>query len=134
MNMPPMNSPPPGWDPLPSDNSGPTLWMRVEDIFHIRGRGTVLTGKLDGSGELRVGDTMHCDGVSWRVSGVEQFSKSLPVAQPGANIGVLLTKGPPSDMLRGCVVGFGAARADAGGQFGPSLGTTSQPKKRRWGR
>jgi translation elongation factor EF-Tu-like GTPase len=135
MNMPPTDSPPPGWD-LPSDSDGPTLWMRVEDIFHIRGRGTVLTGKLDGSGELRVGDSMHCDGVSWRVSGVEQFSKSLPVAQPGANIGVLLTKGPPSDRLRGCVVGFGAPGADvtSGGQFGPSLSAAQQPKKKRWGR
>jgi translation elongation factor EF-Tu-like GTPase len=133
MNMPPMDTPPPGWDTPPSDSGGIALWMRVEDIFHIRGRGTVVTGKLDGSGELRVGDTMHCDGVSWHVSGIEQFMKSLPVAQPGANIGVLLSSGPPGDMLRGCVVGFGAAGA-SGSQLGPSLGIAQDAKKKRWRR
>jgi len=136
MNMPPMDASPPGWDASSPDSDGPALWMRVEDVFHIRGRGTVVTGKLDGFGELRVGDTMHCDGASWRVSGVEQFRQSLPVAQPGASIGVLLGNGPPSDMLRGCVVGFGAAGASpqSGGQLGPSLGTTADPKKKRWRR
>ena len=143
MNMPPMDAPPPGWDTPPPgwdmpppDPNAPTLWMRVEDIFHIRGRGTVVTGKLDGIGELRVGDTMHCDGVSWKVSGVEQFSKSLQVAQPGAIIGVLLGNGPSGDMLRGCTVGFGVrgANLDSGGQLGPSLGTTADPKKKRWRR
>jgi translation elongation factor EF-Tu-like GTPase len=110
--------------------------MRVEDIFHIRGRGTVITGKLDGTGELRVGDTMYCDGVRWKVGGVEQFSKSLEVALPGALIGVLLGNGPSGDMLRGCVVGFGVSSTnlDSGGQLGPSLGTTADSKKRRWRR
>jgi elongation factor Tu len=110
--------------------------MRVEDVFHIRGRGTVVTGKLDGAGELRIGDTMHCDGVSWKVSGVEQFGKSLHVANPGTIIGVLLGNGPPGDMLRGSVVAFGARGAvpQSGGQLGPSLGTTVEPKKKRWRR
>ena len=136
MDMPPMDAPPPGWDASSPDSGGPALWMRVEDIFHIRGRGTVLTGRLDGVGELRVGDTMHCDGVSWRVAGVEQFAKSLPVAQPGANIGVLLSNGPPGDRLRGCVVAFGVpgASLQSGGQLGPSLGTPVEPKKKRWRR
>jgi translation elongation factor EF-Tu-like GTPase len=141
--MPPMDAPPPdwdapppGWDSSPADPHGPALWMRVEDVFHIRGRGTVVTGKLDGAGELRVGDTLHCDGASWKVSGVEQFRKSLQVAQPGAIIGVLLGNGPPGDMLRGRVVGFGARGANpgSGGQLGPSLGITVEPKKKRWRR
>lgn len=110
--------------------------MRVEDIFHIRGRGTVITGKLDGVGELRVGDTMHCDGVTWKVGGVEQFSKSLQVAHPGTVIGVLLGNGPSGDMLRGCVVAFGVrgANLDSGGQLGPSLGMSVEPRKKRWRR
>lgn len=136
MNMPPMDTPPPGWDTPPSDSGGPALWMRVEDIFHIRGRGSVVTGKLDGAGELRAGDSMQCDGVSWRVISVEQFAKSVQVAQPGAIIGVLLGGGPPADMLRGCVVGFGVPGASSqdGGQLGPSLGIAADGKKKRWRR
>jgi len=110
--------------------------MRIEDVFHMRGRGTVVTGRLEGDGELNVGDTMHCDGVSWYISGIEQFRKSLSNASPGANVGLLLGNGPPGDMLRGCVVGFGPAGANpvSGGQFGPSLGIVQDSKKKRWRR
>jgi translation elongation factor EF-Tu-like GTPase len=41
-------------DQIPSDQAwSPQLWMVVSDIFHIRGRGTVVTGLLEGDGELR---------------------------------------------------------------------------------
>jgi hypothetical protein len=162
MNMPPTDAPPPGWDSAQQDAAqpdaaptdaapadaapsgwdsaqpdagGPPCWMRVEDIFHIRGRGTVITGKLQGFTQLNRGDKVHCDGVSWLVSNIEMFAKSMSVAEPGSQIGVLLGGGPPGDMLRGCVVTFGPL--DGGPQFdtqmGPSLGIV-EPKKKRWRR
>ena len=156
MNMPPMDAPPPGWDApppgwddaappgwqdaapqdaAPQDAGGPPCWMRVEDVFHIRGRGTVITGRLQGIAQLKRGDKVHCDGVTWHVANIEMFAKSASVAEPGTNIGVLLGGGPPGDMLRGCIVTFGPL--DGGQQFdtqlGPSLGIV-EPKKKRWRR
>jgi hypothetical protein len=157
MNMPPMDAPPPGWDAAPEDAAppdapppgwdtaqqdgahqdagGPACWMRVEDVFHIRNRSTVITGRLEGVRQLKRGDKVHCDGVSWHVSSIEMFAKTTDFAEPGTNIGVLLGGGPPGDMLRGCVVAFGPL--DGGSQFdtqlGPSLGIV-EPKKKRWRR
>ncbi len=134
MNMPPMDEPPPGWDQAPPEGGGHATWMRVEDVFHIRGRGTVITGKLEGFGQLKRGDKVHCDGVTWTVSNIEMFAKSMSVAEPGNNVGVLLG-GPPGDMLRGAVVGFGPTGVAQGDQqLGPSLGTVVEPKKKRFGR
>lgn len=152
MTMPPMDAPPPGWDAAPSDAiptdavpvdagaaqpdaGGPPCWMRVDDVFHIRNRGTVITGKLQGFTQLSRGDEVHCDGVKWHVSSIEMFAKSMSVAEPGAQIGVLLGSGPPGDMLRGRMVTFGplggADQFDT--QLGPSLGIV-EPKKKRWRR
>jgi translation elongation factor EF-Tu-like GTPase len=118
MTIPPMESP------------GPQLWMHVADIFQIKGRGTVLTGQLQGSGFLAAGDTMVCDGQRWQVSAIEQFRAILQSAAPGANIGVLLKGGPPADMLRGRTVGFEpGAGAGASSQWTPLA-----PKKNRWRR
>jgi translation elongation factor EF-Tu-like GTPase len=116
--------------PPPMGSPEPQLWMHVADIFHIQGRGTVLTGQLQGSGLLNAGDTLMCEGQRWQVSAVEQFRAILQSAEPGANIGVLLKGGPPAGMLRGRTVEFqpGAA-AGAGAEWAPLT-----PKKKRWGR
>jgi translation elongation factor EF-Tu-like GTPase len=91
----------------PADGAGQAgAWMEVGDVFHITGRGIVVTGQLRGDVPLNVGDTMVCDGGHWEVSGIEQFRKTLTTAEPGANIGVLLKKGPPGDALRERVVAF----------------------------
>jgi translation elongation factor EF-Tu-like GTPase len=118
MTMPPMGSP------------GAQLWMHVADIFHIKGRGTVVTGQLQGSGFLTAGDTMVCDGQRWQVSAIEQFRAILESAAPGANIGVLVKGGPHADMLRGRTVEFeSSAAAGPSGEW-----TALAPKKKRWGR
>ena len=112
------------------------LWMTVEDIFHIKGRGTVLTGQLRGDGLLNSGDTVICDDQSWRIGGIEQFRAMRSSAAPGASIGVLLRDGPPADVLRGRTVQFVPAGADgtrgrgAASQTGPLI-SPDQPKKRR---
>jgi translation elongation factor EF-Tu-like GTPase len=64
--------------------------MTVEDVFAIRNRGTVATGRVE-SGTLRVGDTVQIDGtLDARVDAIEVFRKSIEEASVGDNIVVAL--------------------------------------------
>lgn len=116
--------------------ASPGLWMIVEDVFHIRGRGTVITGQLQGHGQLHVGDMVVCGDQSWKVAGIERFRAVLQVAEPGVNIGVMLGGGPPGQLLQGHTVQFtsksGAWHSDgpaSGPVFGPG---TPIPQKKKW--
>ena len=117
------------FSPFDSPDSG--LWMRVEDVFHIKGRGTVLTGRLDGTGELREGDMAACDGYASQVTRIEQFRAMVPVASPGASIGIMLRDNPPTDLIRGQTLQFTGSSGDAGP--GPQF-TVTPARKKRWGR
>jgi translation elongation factor EF-Tu-like GTPase len=78
--------------------------MTVEDVFVIRNRGTVATGRVE-SGTLRVGDTVQVDGtLDARVDGIEVFRKSIEEAQAGDNIGVLFRGLEKSQLNRGSVL------------------------------
>ena len=112
------------------DQIGSSLWMNVTDVFHIRGRGTVLTGKLDGQGQLNVGDYAVCEAGTWQVIKIEAFRAELETAAPGMNIGILLGSGPPTDKLRTTSVYFQPGKQ---GLMGPQI-TGIPQKKRRWGR
>jgi translation elongation factor EF-Tu-like GTPase len=115
----------------PMDSEGSQLWMTVDDAFRIRGRGTVVTGQLQGNGELSVGDTMTCNGQRWQVGGIEQFGAVLTAALPGWNIGVLVADENAAGSLRGWTVQFepGASPGGSQGQF-----TVLAPRKKRWRR
>ena len=63
--------------------------MTVEDVFVIRNRGGVATGRVEG-GTPRVGDTVQINGtLESRVDGIEVFRKSIDEAKADDNIGVL---------------------------------------------
>ncbi|MGC8461234.1 MAG: EF-Tu/IF-2/RF-3 family GTPase [Candidatus Dormibacteria bacterium] len=66
--------------------------MQVEDIFSIRGRGTVVTGKV-ANGKVTVGDTVRIGGNEYetecRVEGIEVFHATLTSAEVGMNVGIL---------------------------------------------
>jgi translation elongation factor EF-Tu-like GTPase len=63
--------------------------MMVEDVFVIRNRGGVATGRVEG-GTPRVGDTVQINGtLKSRVDGIEVFRKSIDEAKADDNIGVL---------------------------------------------
>jgi elongation factor Tu len=77
--------------------------MPIEDVFSIKGRGTVGTGRVE-RGMVRVGDEVEIVGLTPEVrktvvTGVEMFRKTLDVGQAGDNIGVLL-RGIEKDELR----------------------------------
>jgi translation elongation factor EF-Tu-like GTPase len=80
--------------------------MTAVDVFHLDGRGTVLTGRLEGYHQLNLGDIAVCEGQRWPVSQISQLQVSRTTADPGTDVGVLLRNGPPSDALRGKVVVF----------------------------
>ena len=82
--------------------------MPVEDVFSIKGRGTVVTGRVD-QGEVRMGDEIEIVGLKETprktvVTGVEMFRKILEVGQAGDNIGVLLRGVDRKDVERGMVL------------------------------
>jgi elongation factor Tu len=113
---------------MPPDGSGwPDPWMTISDVFHIAGRGTVVTGQLQGSVPLNVGDALVCEGARWQVAGIEQFRALLTTAMPGSNIGILLRNGPRGDVLRGRTVTFEPGDAAGSPLF-------DLPRKRRWRR
>lgn len=77
----------------------------VEDVFSIKGRGTVVTGQV-AAGRLAKGSTVRlvrADGSQRDVTviGVEAFRKLLDVAEPGTNVGLLLRDVGRDDVARG---------------------------------
>jgi len=86
--------------------------LTVEDVFVIRNRGVVATGRVE-SGTLRVGDTVQIDGtLEARVDAIEVFRKSIDEANVGDNIGVLFKGIEKSQLNRGSVL-------TAAGEFPP---------------
>ena len=82
--------------------------MPVEDVFSIKGRGTVGTGRVE-RGIVKVGDEIEIVGLSPEVrktivTGVEMFNKTLEQGQAGDNIGVLLRGVEKDDLERGQVL------------------------------
>jgi elongation factor Tu len=82
--------------------------MPIEDVFSIKGRGTVGTGRVD-RGVVKVGDEIEIVGLMPEVrktivTGVEMFNKTMDVGQAGDNIGVLLRGIEKDDLERGQVL------------------------------
>jgi elongation factor Tu len=79
-------------DPV-RDNDKPFL-MPVEDVFSIKGRGTVVTGRIE-RGTLNMNDAIEIVGLQddptpTVVTGIEMFHKQHPTAGAGMNVGLLL--------------------------------------------
>ncbi len=81
--------------------------MSVEDVFSIKGRGTVGTGRIE-RGQVKVGDEVEIVGLrdtrSTTVTGVEMFNKTLDSGQAGDNVGLLLRGVEKDELERGQVL------------------------------
>jgi elongation factor Tu len=94
--------------PEPQRETDKPFMMPVEDVFSIKGRGTVVTGRMD-RGVVKVGDPAEFVGlrekpISTTVTGVEMFHKLLDEGRAGDNLG-LLVRGIDRDQVeRGMVI------------------------------
>ena len=81
--------------------------MPIEDVFTIKGRGTVVTGRVD-RGIVKTGDNVEIVGLratqTCVVTGVEMFRKTLDSGEAGDNVGVLLRGIDRDDVERGQVL------------------------------
>ncbi|HEU4784651.1 MAG TPA: elongation factor Tu [Ktedonobacterales bacterium] len=82
--------------------------MPVEDVFSIKGRGTVVTGRIE-RGVVKVGDTIEIVGFTEApravtVTGVEMFQKTLDTGEAGDNVGCLLRGVERNEIERGQVL------------------------------
>jgi elongation factor Tu len=79
--------------PEPTRDLDKAFQMPVEDVFSIKGRGTVGTGRIE-RGQVKVGDEVEIVGLGetrkTTVTGVEMFNKTLDYGQAGDNVGLLL--------------------------------------------
>ncbi len=93
--------------PTPKRDIDKPFLMPVEDVFSIKGRGTVVTGRIT-RGKVKVNDTVEIVGLKESkktvVTGVEMFRKTLDEGQAGDNIGVLLRGVEKTDVERGQVL------------------------------
>jgi len=95
------------WVPIPQREVDKPFLMPVEDVFSIKGRGTVATGRVE-RGSAKVGDAVEIVGIKPNkpsvVTGIEQFQKTLDNAIAGDNVGVLLRGVEKDDIERGQVI------------------------------
>ncbi len=95
------------WIPLPVRAKDKPFLMPVEDVFSIKGRGTVVTGRVD-RGVVKVGDEIDIVGIKETrktvVTGVEMFHKLLNGAEPGDAIGCLVRGIEREEVERGQVL------------------------------
>ncbi len=94
--------------PDPTREIDKPFLMPIEDVFSIKGRGTVVTGRIE-RGVVNVGDNVEIVGLMEEnkktvVTGVEMFNKTLDTGQAGDNAGCLLRGIEKEDVQRGQVV------------------------------
>ena len=96
------------WIPTPTREVDKPFLMPVEDVFSIKGRGTVVTGRVE-RGSLKKSDEIAIIGLREEtmktvVTGIEMFHKELDAAEAGDNAGILLRGVTREDVERGMVL------------------------------
>src|SRR5207302_7548484 len=94
--------------PTPQRAEDKPFLMSIEDVFSIKGRGTVGTGRID-RGKCKVGDEVEIVGLmkdprKTVITGVDMFNKTLEYGVAGDNVGVLLRGIERPDLERGQVL------------------------------
>ncbi len=95
------------WVPEPARETDKPFMMAIEDVFSIKGRGTVCTGRIE-RGIVKVGEAVEIIGLrdtaKTTVTGVEMFNKTLDQGVAGDNVGCLLRGVEKDDVERGQVL------------------------------
>ncbi|HAP93173.1 MAG TPA: elongation factor Tu, partial [Desulfotomaculum sp.] len=94
--------------PTPEREIDKPFLMAIEDVFGIKGRGTVATGRIE-RGKVKTGEEVEIVGLrddirKTVVTGVEMFRKTLDYGQAGDNVGCLLRGIERTDIERGQVL------------------------------
>src|SRR3982750_1059595 len=93
--------------PIPQREVDKPFLMPIEDVFSIKGRGTVGTGRIE-RGKAKIGDTVEVVGLKPNqttvVTGIEAFNKTLDEGLAGENVGMLLRGIEKDDLERGQVL------------------------------
>jgi elongation factor Tu len=93
--------------PTPERAVDKPFLMPIEDVFGIKGRGTVVTGRVE-RGVVKPGEEIEIVGMGQRrkvvVTGVEMFQKTLDEGQAGDNVGCLLRGVERDEVQRGQVL------------------------------
>ena len=94
--------------PEPVREMDKPFMMPIEDVFSIKGRGTVCTGRIE-RGKIKVGDAVEIVGMREKsmatvCTGVEMFHKTLNEGMAGDNAGLLLRGVERTDVERGMVI------------------------------
>ena len=93
--------------PTPKRDLDKPFLMPIEDVFSIKGRGTVVTGRIE-RGVVKVNEEIEIVGIKQAkkttVTGVEMFRKELDQGQAGDNVGLLLRGIEKDDIERGQVL------------------------------
>ncbi len=119
--------------PEPKRDMEKPFMMPIEDVFSIKGRGTVVTGRVD-RGKIKVGEPVEIVGLrdksmSSVVTGVEMFHKSLDEGMAGDNCGLLLARHRAH--RRGARPGGRQARLDHPAHQVPGAGLRAEEGRRR---
>jgi len=96
------------WIPTPTRETDKPFLMPVEDVFSIKGRGTVVTGRVE-RGQVKKGEEIEIIGlrdeiIKTIVTGTEAFHKELDAATAGDNAGILLRGTTREEVERGMVL------------------------------
>jgi elongation factor Tu len=96
------------WIPTPVRDTEKPFLMPVEDVFSIKGRGTVVTGRAE-RGKILKGEEVAIIGLrdeirTTIVTGIEMFHKELDAVVAGDNAGILLRGIEREDIERGMVL------------------------------
>ena len=94
--------------PEPERETDKPFMMSIEDVFSIKGRGTVVTGRIE-RGTVKLNESVDIVGLrdeipSTVVTGIEMFHKQLEVGMAGDNAGLLLRGVGREDVERGMVL------------------------------
>ena len=95
------------WVEEPTRDLDKPFLMPIEDVFSIKGRGTVATGRIE-TGVVNINDEVEIVGIrdtkKTVVTGIEAFKKNLDKGQAGDNAGILLRGIERDDIERGQVI------------------------------